>query len=95
MNLGRIAIASALTTVALVGGSMATASADTASHQQAPAGSNVGALEEWSYTGEDFYWQSDCSARAQELLTTGEISKYRCDGSSSPFDEYSLFVVWK
>ncbi|UYM07140.1 hypothetical protein [Solicola gregarius] len=96
MNVRRVATALSLTAAVLLGGSMATASADTGtSTRSAQSSSAVVVQEEWDYTGQDFFWQEDCIARGQEMYDDGMIWKYRCDGSESPFDDYSLFVVWR
>jgi len=83
MKLTRIAAAAPLAAALIAGGAMATS----ASASTTESG--------WEYTGRDFYWQDDCAAAGQQMWYAGQIEKWRCDGSESPFDDYSLFVVWR
>ncbi|MEU6138620.1 hypothetical protein [Nocardioides sp. NPDC047086] len=82
MKLTRIAAAAPLAAALISGGALASS----ASAATAEGG--------WEYTGRDFYWQDDCAAAGQQMWYAGQIEKWRCDGSESPFDDYSLFVVW-
>lgn len=82
MKLIRIAAAAPLAVALIAGGALATS----ASASTAEGG--------WEYTGRDFYWQDDCAAAGAEMLEDGDITAWRCDGSESPFDDYSLFVIW-
>ncbi|MFE6511108.1 hypothetical protein ACFVDI_03010 [Nocardioides sp. NPDC057767] len=83
MKLIRIAAAAPLAAALIAGGALASS---------ASASTEEGG---WEYTGRDFYWQDDCAAAGQQMWFDGQIEKWRCDGSESPFDDYSLFVVWR
>ncbi|WP_328531147.1 hypothetical protein OG984_08480 [Nocardioides sp. NBC_00368] len=83
MKLIRIAAAAPLAAALIAGGALAS-SASAATDEDG-----------WEYTGRDFYWQDDCAAAGQQMWYAGQIEKWRCDGSESPFDDYSLFVVWR
>jgi hypothetical protein len=83
MKLTRIAAAAPLAAALIAGGALASS----ASASTTESG--------WEYTGRDFYWQDDCAAAGQQMWYAGQIEKWRCDGSESPFDDYSLFVVWR
>ena len=84
MKLIRIAAAAPLAAALIAGGALA--SSASASTEEGGG---------WEYTGRDFYWQDDCAAAGQQMWYAGQIEKWRCDGSESPFDDYSLFVVWR
>lgn len=83
MKLTRIAAVAPLAAALIAGGALASS----ASASTVEGG--------WEYTGRDFYWQDDCAAAGQQMWHAGQIEKWRCDGSESPFDDYSLFVVWR
>lgn len=52
------------------------------------------AADNWEFVGY-YYWESDCHAAGQGMVTRGEVKKYRCDdGSWVPGDDYELEVVW-
>lgn len=83
MKLTRIAAVAPLAAALIAGGALASSASATTTEGG------------WEYTGRDFYWQDDCAAAGQQMWYAGQIEKWRCDGSESPFDDYSLFVVWR
>lgn len=95
MKLARTAAALPLAAALVLGGSMAASAsaADAADQRTAGSASDVHTQEEWVYI-QDFYWQTDCVAKGEQMLREGLITKFHCDGSESPFDDYSLFVVF-
>jgi hypothetical protein len=45
----------------------------------------------------EYYWLDECNAAglAGKGARTGEWSRYKCiNGSSAPWDDYELWVVW-
>jgi hypothetical protein len=94
MNIRKLAYATITGSVLLVGGlalPAAQASAAPAPAAQAPT---TVAGDNWEFVGY-YYWESDCHAAGQGMVTRHEISKYRCDdGSWVPGDDYELEVVW-
>lgn len=96
MNIRRTAAILPLAAALFVGGSAGAASADTATSEERSTNSGgVGTQRVWEYTGNDFFWQSDCIAKGEQMMATGHIWAFKCDGSESPVDDYSLFVDWK
>lgn len=92
MKMRTVAAALPLAAAVIAGGATASASAATTADPVSPT--NVATQDAFEYTGEDFFWQSSCIDRGQEMYDDGMITAYRCDGSEWIGDDYSLFVIW-
>lgn len=103
MNIRKLALGTLAGSVLLIGGlaaPAAQASAAQAATAPAPAALTPAsapaavAADNWEFVGY-YYWESDCHAAGQGMVTRHEVSKYRCDdGTWFPGDDYELEVVW-
>lgn len=87
MKIKKLACAGLADGALLLGGMGATSTA-----QAAPVQTQATTQEEWVHIG-DYFYETDCVKAGTDLKAAG-AAEFNCDGSWSPFDEYSLFVKW-